>query len=171
MLQTFIMGWYYWTLQIRHRGSFMKTFSILTLLFITIMCLLIMTLAKIIPNDDSCISISESIVGNSITNFLVKFYTIIGENTNGQEGIFLLLFIWGLLLIQLGGDGCATFDDMQHDVLQALSWLKSNEDLIGLKCSSFKSGEQQSGGNKSTSSNSHQKRWLNSPRRCLVVIN
>jgi len=151
---------YHHSLQIRHRGSFMKTFSILTLLFITIMCLLIMTLAKIIPNDDSCISISESIVGNSISNFIVK-YTLIGENAIGQEGTFLQLFIWGLLLIELGGMDCAKFDDMQNDVLTALAWLKSNEDLIGLKCSSStKSGEQQVGGNKSTMSNKHQSRFI-----------
>jgi len=119
-----------------------------------------MTLAKIIPNDDSCISISESIVGNGITKFIVKFYTLIGENTIGQEGTFVLLFILGLLLIQLGGMDCATFDDMQNDVLTALAWLKSNEDLIGLKCSSStKSGEQQSS-NKSTSSNKHQSRFI-----------
>ena len=94
--------------KIRHRGSFMKTFSILTLLFITIMCLLIMTLATLILNDDSCISISESIVGNSITNFIVKFYTLIGDNAIGHEGTFLLLFLYGLLLIQLGGMGCVS---------------------------------------------------------------
>ena len=138
----------------------MKTFSLLTLLFITIMCLLIMTLAKSIPNDDSCIIILESTFGNNITNFIVKFYTLIGENIIGQEGTFVLMFLYGLLLIQLGGDGCATFDDMQNDVLTALAWLKSNEDLIGLKCSSStKSGEQQSS-NKSTTSNKHQSHFI-----------
>lgn len=133
----------------------MKTFSLLTLLFITIMCLLMETLNNSISTEFT-ISMLQSIFGKGITKPLSKWDRYIVENI-GQGERFVLLFIAGLQLIHLGGMDCATFDDMQNDVLQALAWLKSNEDQIGLKCSSStKTGEQQSN-NKSTSSNNQHR--------------
>ncbi len=44
--------------------------------------------------------------------------------------MFLLLSAAGLFLIELMGAGAASFDDMQHDVLDALAWLHANESRL-----------------------------------------
>ena len=113
---------------IRHRGAFMQTFNILTLTYIIINAFLIMAMV------------------NASLPWLSEWeaMSLMKESIPQEEVVLLILFITGLLLMQLGGIGAASFDEMQNDVLTALKWLKANEDRIGVKCSSASREESKS---------------------------
>ena len=102
---------------IRHRGSFMKSFSILTMVYVAVMAAILAAFVNAVVNESFWDSL-EDIVGERM--FL------------GQAGGFLLALATGLVLIELGGIGSANFDDMQNDVMDALSWLNDNEERLHL---------------------------------------
>ena len=110
---------------IRHRGSFMKTLSILTLVFVVAMSLLIMAFVNTLINyADPAI----------LSSWVGTLESMLGGKVIRQEVIFILLFATGLLLIHLGGVGAAKYDDMTHDVMTALKFIDTNSDKLGLKC-------------------------------------
>ena len=79
----------------------MKSISILTLMFVAFMVAIIATFTNtILDNDIWGLSVEE----------------IVRERMRlGRAGGILLSLITGLLLIELGGLGAATFEDMQND--------------------------------------------------------
>ena len=110
---------------IRHRGSFMKALSILTLVFVVAMSLLIMAFIN------TWINYADPAV---LSSWVRTLESMLGEEIIRQEVVFILLFATGLLLIQLGGVGAAKYDDMTHDVMTALKFIDTNSDKLGLKC-------------------------------------
>jgi hypothetical protein len=67
----------------------------------------------------------------------------------GRTGAFLLTFFLGLVAIELAGNGSASFDQMQNDVMDALVYLEKNKKRLGLNISSdakFIFGGYSSGG-------------------------
>jgi len=102
---------------IRHRGSFMKSLSILTMAFVAIMVAIVAAFTNAIVDDSVWVPLEE----------------IVGEKISfGLAGGYMLAFLTGLVLIELGGIGSANFDDMQSDVMDALSWLNDNEERLHL---------------------------------------
>ena len=97
----------------------MKTFNILTLTSIAVMVALIATVLNAVMHENHW-NVLEEIFGEERKDYL-------------NVALISLLTITGLLLIQLGGIGAATHEDMQQDVMDALAWLRANESKLGLK--------------------------------------
>ncbi|KAL7526215.1 hypothetical protein ACHAWF_001682 [Thalassiosira exigua] len=109
----------------------MKSLSILTIACVAIMAAMMVALLNALLDDDAW-NLLERVLGD-------RFYI-------GQMGGFLLALATGIFLMELGGHGSASFNDMQHDVLDALVWLKANENKLGLKTNTLVFGGYSSGG-------------------------
>lgn len=111
-----------------HRGAFPKTFSPLSILFVSIMAGLLITLTNWFIGTDGWKVLEEFIatnVGVEATN--ISF---------GQTSAFLLASFMGLLAMELAGNGSASFDQMQNDVMDALAFVEKNKKRLGLNISS-----------------------------------
>ena len=95
----------------------MKTFSTLTLLFVLIVAALMTALLDAVL-DQHAWDLLEGMTGERMVV--------------GRTGGFLLAVVTGLFLIELGGVGCATYDRMQSDVIDALVWMAENEERLQL---------------------------------------
>lgn len=95
----------------------MKTFSMLTLLFVLVVAALVTALLDAVL-DQRAWDLLEGLAGERMVV--------------GRAGGFLLAVVTGLLMIELGGIGCATYDGMQSDVMDALVWLAKNEETLQL---------------------------------------
>ena len=127
---------------IRHRGAFPKTFSPLSILFVSILVGILMPLLNwFIGTSDGWIS----------SNLEEIIATHVGEEVAavllGRTSVFLLAFFLGLVAMELAGNGSASFDQMQNDVMDALAFLEKNKNRLGLNISSpFIFGGYSSGG-------------------------
>lgn len=113
---------------IRHRGAFPRTFSPLSILIVSIMAGLLTTLINWTIGADVW-KVFEEIIATNVGL----------EATNvplGQTSAFLLTFCLGLLLMELAGNGSATFSQMQNDVMDALAYVEKNKKRLGLNISS-----------------------------------
>lgn len=111
-----------------HRGAFPKTFSPLTILFVSIMAGLLITLVNWFIGTDGWKALEELIATNvGVESANVPF---------GQTSAFLLAFFMGLLAMELAGNGSASFDQMQNDVMDALAYVEKNKKRLGLDVSS-----------------------------------
>jgi len=113
---------------IRHRGAFPKTFSPLSILFVSIMVGLLMTLINRFIGADGWKVLEEIIATN--VDVEAKYAS------SGQTSAFLLAFFMGLLAMELAGNGSASFDQMQNDVMDALAYVEKNKKRLGLDISS-----------------------------------
>lgn len=114
---------------IRHRGAFPRTFSPLTLLFVTIKALMLLTLMDWFLGNDGWTVLDEIIA----THFPTQQASSVPF---GRTSVFILTVLFGLLLIQVAGMGSATFDQMQNDVMDAVAYLEKNKKRFGLNFSS-----------------------------------
>jgi hypothetical protein len=100
----------------------MKSFSILTSAFLLVASAIAMAVVDVLLDERYWESLEDVIV------------LMGGDGSDGDAGgwwsrrggIFLLVSASGLALMELGGYGSATFDDMQNDVMDALAWLDAN---------------------------------------------
>ena len=106
---------------VRHRGSYMRTFSVLTMAFLGVVAALAATLAYAVLGE-SAWKLLEERTGKGIG----------GDVFGRMVGVFFVAYATGIVLMALGGIGSASFDDMQHDVMDALAWLHANEVKLGL---------------------------------------
>ena len=106
---------------VRHRGSYMRTFSVLTMAFLGVVAALATTLAYAVLGE-SAWKLLEERIGKGIG----------GDVFGRMVGVFFVAYATGIVLMALGGIGSASFDDMQHDVMDALAWLHANEVKLGL---------------------------------------
>ena len=106
---------------VRHRGSYMRTFSVLTMAFLGVVAALAATLAYAVLGE-SAWKLLEERIGKGIG----------GDVFGRMVGVFFVAYATGIVLMALGGIGSASFDDMQHDVMDALAWLHANEVKLGL---------------------------------------
>ncbi|KAL9182492.1 hypothetical protein ACHAXT_013144 [Thalassiosira profunda] len=109
---------------IRHRGGFMQTFTFLTLLFLVVMAALLTALMHAALGETLWYALGEIMAGTHVT----------GENLHlGQATAFAMLLVAGIFLMEIGGVGAASFEQMQTDVMDALAWLHANEAKLGLQ--------------------------------------
>ena len=99
----------------------MKTFSVLTMTFLGVVAVIVTTLANAVLDDSVWKLLEEGIGGGKIF-----------RGWSGVMGVFLVTYATGIVLMELGGIGSASFDDMQNDVMDALVWLHTNEVKLGL---------------------------------------
>lgn len=115
---------------IRHRGAFPRTFSPLTLLFVTIKALMLLTLLDWFIGNDGWAAVEEIIAIHFPTQQALSAVPL------GRTSAFILTVLFGLLLIQVAGMGSASFDQMQNDVMDAIAYLEKNKKRLGLNFSS-----------------------------------
>ena len=102
---------------IRHRGSFPKTWSLLTLSVVLAVAALVPALLNAVASQRGWDWL-EDVAGETLFA--------------GRAGGFLLAAVTGLLLVELGGIGAATYDEMQRDVVDALAWCQAHEGRLRL---------------------------------------
>lgn len=94
---------------IRHRGSFPRSSSPLTL---------------------SVLGVIVGIVKLGLDRVLIYFYGVsLAWDTRGATFLFIALSI-AVLLMELGGRNSASFQDMQNDVMDALVWFDRNRNKV-----------------------------------------
>ena len=99
---------------IRHRGSFPRVYSVLTLLYVIVMVGMV----------KSCVDgVLFLMNGSSIMDLLAEW------NVNEATALFVALST-GLILMELGGWGSASFTEMQNDVMDAIAWFEENRDKL-----------------------------------------
>ena len=99
---------------IRHRGSFPRVYSILTLLYVVAVVAALKCLM-----DGVIFLLFES----STMDFLAEW------KVNGVTALFAALST-GFFLMELGGLGAASFTEMQNDVMDAIAWFDENKDKL-----------------------------------------
>lgn len=104
---------------IRHRGSFMKTFTTLTMVFIAIVAAALTAVINVVIADYVSWDVFEELVG-------------VKPLPGGASiaGVYLASFATLVLLMELGGAGAASFEHMKSDVIDALTWIENNRDVI-----------------------------------------
>ena len=129
---------------IRHRGSFMKSYALLTSVFLYVMAALTTAVVHILL-DDHLWELLDDVIGG--------------------RGI-ILVYVTGWMSIELGGIGAASFDDMQKDVMDALAWLHVNETRLGLD--RHPTTNKRGGGTEHQQQQQQQAEWKNRRRRLFV---
>jgi len=114
---------------IRHRGAFPKTFSPLSILFVSIMVGILMTVLNWFIGTDGWTVLEEIITTQHVG-------VEAADVPLGQSSAFILAFFLGLLAMELAGNGSASFDQMQNDVMDALAYVEKNKKRLGLNISS-----------------------------------
>ncbi|KAL3799087.1 hypothetical protein ACHAW5_007058 [Stephanodiscus triporus] len=111
---------------IRHRGSFVKSFSVLTLAFLSVAAASATALADALPYGGW-----RRRAAWGASSYDVDDVDVDG-GWHGRAGAFLSVAAFGLALIAFGDAGSADFDDMRRDVMDALAWLDDNRARLGL---------------------------------------
>ncbi|EED86778.1 predicted protein [Thalassiosira pseudonana CCMP1335] len=106
----------YFCVCIRHRGSFPRTFSVLTFVFVGVMMGILALMGSYL--DDEYWSLVDGVFGD--------------ERKLGGASLLLMVAAAMLVLIELGGHGAASFEDMQNDVMDALAWFEENKERLQL---------------------------------------
>ena len=126
----------------------MKSFSTLTLAFLLISSAITMAVVDFLL-DDAYLE-TQSDADDRAMGWC---------DSSRRTTLFFLVAAFGLALMELGGHGSASFDDMQNDVMDALAWLDANDEILGL----YRNEVGDGGGGSSSRSDSEMKRSRRGP--------